>query len=61
MKRLSFLTAAVFFAIAAFVVFNNISASENVSARESLAVGSTVENFKLADTSGAEKSLRVYI
>ncbi len=61
MKRLSFLTAAIFFAIAAFVVFNNISARENVSARESLAVGSTVENFKLVDTSGAEKSLRVYI
>jgi peroxiredoxin len=56
MKRLSFLTAAVFFAIAAFVVFNNISASENVSARESLAVGATIENFKLLDTNGAEKS-----
>ena len=57
MKRLSFLAAAIFFAIAAFVVFNNISAYENTSARESLAAGSTVENFKLVDTNGAEKSL----
>ncbi len=57
MKRLIFLAAAIFFAIAAFVLFNNISGDENVSARESLAVGATVENFKLADTSGAEKSL----
>jgi peroxiredoxin len=46
----------VFFALA-FVLFNNVSADENVSARESLAVGSAVENFKLADTNGAEKSL----
>ncbi|MEJ7860565.1 MAG: redoxin domain-containing protein [Pyrinomonadaceae bacterium] len=50
MKILSFLAAAIF-AIAGIVVFNNISA------KESLAVGSTVENFKLVDTSGAEKSL----
>jgi peroxiredoxin len=60
MKRLSFLAAAIFvaiFAIAAFVIFNNISANENVSTYESLAVGSTVENFKLVDTNGAEKSL----
>ncbi|HLM61383.1 MAG TPA: redoxin domain-containing protein [Pyrinomonadaceae bacterium] len=56
MKRLSFLAAAIF-ALAAFVIFNNISADENVSARESLAVGSTIENFKLVDTSGVEKSL----
>ena len=57
MKRLSFLTAAVFLTIAAFVLFSNISGDENVRARESLAVGATIENFKLADTSGAEKSL----
>jgi peroxiredoxin len=57
MKRLSFLAAAIFFVIAAFVIFNNISAGENVSAHESLAIGSTVENFKLTDTNGAEKSL----
>ena len=57
MKRLSLLAAAIFFAIAAFVLFDNISADENVSAKESLAVGSTIENFKLVDTSGAEKSL----
>jgi len=56
MKRLSFLTAAIFFVIAAFVVFNYISGDENVSGKESLAVGSTIENFKLVDTNGAEKS-----
>lgn len=56
MKRLSLLAAAIFFAIAAFVLFNYISGDENVSARESLAVGATIENFKLVDTSGAEKS-----
>ncbi len=50
MKKLSFLTAA-FFAIVAFVSFNN------VSAKDGLAVGATMENFKLADTSGSEKSL----
>lgn len=49
MKKLSFLAAA-FFAIAAFVSFNN------VSAKDGLAVGATMENFKLVDTSGAEKS-----
>jgi peroxiredoxin len=62
MKRLSFLAAVIFaiapfFAIDAFVVFNNISANENANANESLAVGTTVENFKLVDTNGAEKSL----
>ncbi len=56
MKKLSFLAAAII-AIAAFVIFNIISAHENISAHESLAVGSTVENFKLVDTNGAEKSL----
>jgi peroxiredoxin len=57
MKKLSLLAAAIFLAIAAFVVFINISADENISAKESLAVGSTVENFRLVDTNGAEKSL----
>lgn len=57
MKRLSILATAVFFAIAAFFIFNNISGNENVSARESLAVGSKIENFKLVDTNGTEKSL----
>ena len=57
MKRLSLLAAAIFFAVAAFVIFSNISKNENVSARESLAVGTTIENFKLVDTNGAEKSL----
>jgi len=51
MKRLSFLAAAIF-AIVAFVSFQNVAASG-----EGLAVGATLENFKLADTSGAEKSL----
>ena len=50
MKKLSFLAAAIF-AIAAFVSFNN------VSAKDGLAVGATMENFKLTDTNGAEKSL----
>jgi len=49
MKKLSFLTAA-FFAVAAFVSFGN------VSAKDGLAVGATMENFKLVDTSGASKS-----
>ena len=56
MKRLSFLAAAIF-AIAAFVFFNNSSANENISAYEGLAVGATMENFKLVDTNGVEKSL----
>jgi len=50
MKRLSFLVMAIF-AVAAFVSFNN------VSAKDGLAVGATMENFKLADTSGVSKSL----
>ena len=49
MKRISFLITAIF-AVAAFISFNN------VSAKDGLAVGSTLENFKLTDTSGAEKS-----
>jgi peroxiredoxin len=56
MKKNIFLAAAIF-TITAFVVFNFTNASENVSAKESLAVSSTVENFKLVDTNGAEKSL----
>jgi peroxiredoxin len=61
MKRLSFLAAAIMaiFAIAAFVFFNYISPSlfNKPSPNEALAVGSTVENFKLVATNGAEKSL----
>jgi len=49
MKRISFLITAIF-AVAAFISFNN------VSAKDGLAVGSALENFKLTDTSGAEKS-----
>ena len=59
MKKLIFLAAAIFFAIAALVFFNYISPNDfnKTSPNEALAVGSTVENFKLDDTSGAEKSL----
>ena len=49
MKKLSFLVAAIF-AVAALVSFNNVSANEG------LAIGATMENFKLMDTNGAEKS-----
>lgn len=49
MKRLSFLAAAIF-AVAAFISFNNVSANEG------LTVGATMENFKLVDTNGTEKS-----
>ena len=49
MKRLSFLIAAIF-AVAAFVSFSSVSAADG------LAIGATMENFKLTDTSGAEKS-----
>ena len=49
MKRLSFLLAAVF-AVAALI---SISV---VSAKDGLAVGAAMENFKLADTDGATKS-----
>jgi peroxiredoxin len=49
MKRLSFLITAIF-AVAAFISFNS------VSAKDGLAVGATMENFKLTDTGGAEKS-----
>jgi peroxiredoxin len=49
MKKLSFLLAA-FVAVAAFVSFNN------VSAKDSLTVGATLENFTLTDTNGAQKS-----
>lgn len=50
MKKLSFLAAA-FLIVAALVSFNRVSADD------ALAVGATLENFKLPDTSGAEKSL----
>jgi peroxiredoxin len=49
MKKLSFLTAAIF-AIVAIISFNNVSAEGG------LAIGATMENFKLMDTNGAEKS-----
>ena len=49
MKRASFLVAAVF-AIAAFISFNN------VSAKDSLAIGAKLENFTLTDANGAAKS-----
>ena len=49
MRKLSFLFAAIF-AVAAFVSFNSVSANEG------LAIGAAMENFKLTDTSGAEKS-----
>ncbi len=55
---------AIFLGIAAFVFFNYISPYyispylfNKPSPNEALAVGSTVENFKLVDTNGAEKSL----
>ena len=50
MKKLSFLVAAVF-AVA------GCSAFEDAPLKESLAVGSTVENFRSVDTDGAERSL----
>ena len=49
MKRLTF-AAVVLFAIAALISFGS------VSAKDGLAVGATLENFKLTDTNGAEKS-----
>ena len=49
MRRVSFLTAAIF-AVVAFVSFASVSANEG------LTVGSTLENFKLSDTSGKEHS-----
>jgi peroxiredoxin len=61
MKRLSFLAAilAAVLAVAAFVFFNYISPNlfNKPSPNAALAAGSTVENFKLVDTNGAEKSL----
>lgn len=49
MKRLSIL-AAFIFAVTALVSFNKVSAGEG------LAIGATMEDFKLAETSGAAKS-----
>lgn len=49
MRKTLFLAVALFVA-AAFVSFNNVSAGEG------LAVGSTMESFKLTDINGAEKS-----
>jgi peroxiredoxin len=55
-KILGFVAAAIIavVVIAAFVFLND---DNNVSAFEGLAVGSSVENFKLPDTTGAERSL----
>ncbi len=50
MKRLSILAVAVL-AIAFFISFNS------VGAKDGLAVGTALENFKLTDTNGTEKSL----
>ena len=50
MRKLGFLFAAIF-AVIALVSFNKVSANEG------LAIGATMENFKLTDTNGAEKSL----
>ena len=50
MKRLSFLAAAIF-------AITGCSAFDEPPEVASLAVGSTVENFSLADTNGAERSL----
>lgn len=52
MKKSSFWVAAIF-AIAALASFNNIG---SVSAKDALQVGTALENFKLSDTNGAEKS-----
>ena len=49
MRKLSYLLTALF-AVAAFVSFGN------VSAKEGLAVGATMESFKLTDASGVSKS-----
>ena len=49
MKRSSFLVAAIL-AIAALVSFNS------VGAKDGLAIGAKLENFKLTDASGASKS-----
>ena len=50
MRRLSFLVAAVL-VIAALISFSR------VSAKDGLAVGAKLENFKLADANGVSKSL----
>lgn len=54
MKKLTFLAAAIF-ALAALISFN--FSFNNVSADNGLAVGATLENFKLTDSGGATKSL----
>ena len=45
------------FLAAAILLVAACGPSDNSSANEGLAVGATVENFKMADTDGAEKSL----
>ena len=60
MKKLGILAAAVvvvitaIVGITAFVYWDNIKTYE---IKESMAVGTTVESFRLADTNGAERSL----
>ncbi len=49
MKKASFLVTAIL-AVAAFISFNN------VSAKDGLAIGSTLENFDLTDTKGTSYS-----
>jgi peroxiredoxin len=55
MKNLSFPTAAI--VVAAIFAFTACTSYKETSPNPPLAVGSTVENFKLVDTNGAEKSL----
>ena len=50
MKRLSFLAIALF-------GFTACGLSDNSSANEGLAVGATVENFRMVDVNGVERSL----
>ncbi len=50
MKRSNFLVAAIF-------VFATLISFGKVSAKNGLAVGATLDNFKLTDTNGASKSL----
>ena len=62
MKKLGLLAGAILAVVAivgtaAFVYFNNAKWNEDINAYEDLAVGSIVDNFKLVDTNGIERSL----
>jgi peroxiredoxin len=61
MKKLAILATAAVVAIAAIVAITVVVFFPNIfrtyETKESLAVGSTVESFKLVDTNGAERSL----